>query len=47
MTIQKAIQTAKLAIAALEWEYPLDYCIAIEKLIEVAENGGQSKEMDR
>lgn len=37
MTIQEAIQTCKLVIAAIEWEYPLDYCIAIETLINEVE----------
>lgn len=35
MTEQEAIKILELAKAEVEWEYPLDICIAIDKAIEV------------
>lgn len=32
--IKKAIKTIKIAIAEVEWNYPLDYAIAFETAIE-------------
>ena len=32
--IEKAIKTIKIAIAEVEWNYPLDYAIAFETAIE-------------
>jgi len=34
MTINTAISTLKIAIAEVEWNYPLDYAIAFETAIE-------------
>jgi hypothetical protein len=34
MTINTAISTIKIAIAEVEWNYPLDYAIAFETAIE-------------
>ena len=34
MTTQEAIETIKIAIAEVEWCYPMDYAIAFEKAIE-------------
>ena len=32
--IEKAVKTIKIAIAEVEWNYPLDYAIAFETAIE-------------
>lgn len=37
MTAEKAIKTIQVAIAEVEWEYPLDYSIAFETAIEALE----------
>ena len=37
MTPQEAIGTIKVAIAEVEWDYPMDYTIAFEKAIEALE----------
>lgn len=37
MTTQEAIKTIKLAMAQVEWEYPLDYAVAFTKAIEALE----------
>lgn len=37
MTTEEAIETIKIAIADVEWNYPLDYSIAFEKAIEALE----------
>ena len=34
MTAEEAIKTIQVAIAEVEWEYPLDYSIAFETAIE-------------
>ena len=34
MTTQEAIKIIEVAIAEVEWNYPLDYAIAFEKAIE-------------
>lgn len=34
MTLNEAIETIKIAIADVEWNYPLDYSIAFETAIE-------------
>lgn len=34
MTREKAIQTIEVAIAEVEWEYPMDYAAAFEMAIE-------------
>ena len=35
--IEKAIKAIKIAIAEVEWNYPLDYAIAFETAIEALE----------
>ena len=37
MTAEEAIKTIQVAIAEVEWEYPLDYLIAFETAIEALE----------
>ena len=37
MTAEEAIKTIQVAIAEVEWEYPLDYSIAFETAIESLE----------
>ena len=37
MTPNEAIETIKIAIADVEWNYPLDYSIAFETAIEALE----------
>lgn len=37
MTPEKAIETIKIAIADVEWNYPLEYAIAFETAIEALE----------
>ena len=37
MTAEEAIKTIQIAIAEVEWEYPLDYSIAFEMAIEALE----------
>lgn len=37
MTAQEAIETIKIAIAEVEWEYPMSYSVAFEKAIEALE----------
>ena len=34
MTLEEAIKTIRVAIAEVEWDYPLDYAIAFETSIE-------------
>ena len=34
MTAQEAIKIIEVAIAEVEWDYPMDYAIAFEKAIE-------------
>ena len=34
MTAEEAIKTIQVAIAEVEWEYPLDYSVAFETAIE-------------
>ena len=34
MTAEEAIKTIEVAIAEVEWEYPLDYSVAFETAIE-------------
>ena len=45
MTPQEAIETIKIAIAEVEWNYPMDYSIAFEMAIEALEKqiGSDSK----
>lgn len=44
MTNKEAIEIIKVAIAEVEWNYPLDYVIAFEKAIEALEKTGKSYE---
>ena len=37
MTAEEAIKTIQVAIAEVEWNYPLDYSIAFEAAIEALE----------
>ena len=37
MKAEEAIKTIKIAIAEVEWEYPLDYLVAFETAIEALE----------
>lgn len=37
MTPQEAIETIKIAIADVEWDYPMNYTVAFEKAIEALE----------
>ena len=37
MTPEEAIKTIEIAIAEVEWEYPLDYSVAFETAIEALE----------
>lgn len=34
MTYEEAIETIKIAIAEVEWNYPMDYTVAFEKAVE-------------
>ena len=37
MTTQEAIDTIKIAIAEVEWDYPMDYAVAFEEAIKALE----------
>lgn len=37
MTTQEVIDTLKIAIAEVEWSYPLDYAVAMEMAIKALE----------
>lgn len=37
MKPQEAIETIKIALAEVEWEYPMDYAVAFETAIEALE----------
>ena len=37
MTNKEAIETINIAMAEVEWDYPMDYTIAFEKAIEALE----------
>ena len=37
MTAEEAIKTIQVAVAEVEWNYPLDYSIAFETAIEALE----------
>lgn len=37
MTPQEAIETINIAMAEVEWDYPMDYTVAFEKAIEALE----------
>lgn len=37
MTLQEVIETIKIAIAEVEWDYPMDYTVAFEEAIKALE----------
>lgn len=37
MTIEEIKNTLQMAIAEVEWEYPMEYAVAFEKAIEILE----------
>ena len=43
MTTQEAIEAIKIAIAEVEWEYPMDYAVAFEKAIDALKKLEQIK----
>ena len=43
MTAEEAIKTIQVAIAGVEWNYPLDYSIAFETAIEALEKQAAKK----
>ena len=43
MTYEEAIKTIKIAIAEVEWNYPMEYAIAFEKAIEALEKQQTTK----
>ena len=43
MTNKEAIETIKIAIAEVEWEYPMDYAAAFETAIEALTEAEQYK----
>ena len=47
MTPQEAIETIKIAIAEVEWNYPMDYAVAFEMAIEALEKQERNAELDR
>ena len=46
MTPEEAIKTIEIAIAEVEWEYPLDYSVAFETAIEALEKQIPKKPKD-
>ena len=47
MNIKEAIELTKIAIAEVEWDYPMDYAIAFETLIEEVEKKEEEKELNK
>ena len=43
MTPQEAIETIKIAIAEVEWNYDMNYAVAFEMAIEALENWSEIK----
>ena len=43
MTPEEAIETIKIAIAEVEWEYPMDYAAAFETAIDALTEAEQYK----
>jgi hypothetical protein len=37
MTVKEAVSTIRMAIAEVEWEYPMDYAVAFEMAIKALE----------
>ena len=46
MTPEEAIKTIQVAIAEVEWNYPMDYAIAFETAIEALEKQIKKKPRD-
>jgi len=47
VTNSEIIRNLELARAALEWEYPMDYCVAIDEAIEIVKrNADDGKTID-
>ena len=46
MTAKEAIKMIQVAIAEVEWEYPLDYSVAFETAIEALEKQIPKKPID-
>lgn len=47
MTEKEAIKVIEIAIAEVEWDYPLDYAVAFETAIKALEEIQHYREMDR
>ena len=48
MTPEEAIKTIQVAVAEVEWNYPMDYSVAFETAIEALENvNRQQAEIER
>lgn len=43
MTPQEAIETIKVAIAEVEWDYPMDYTVVFEEAIKALEKADKYK----
>lgn len=46
MTAEEAIEIIEIAIAEVEWEYPMNYAVAFEAAIKALELKSQLDEMD-
>lgn len=42
MTYEEAIKTIKIAIAEVEWEYPMEYAVAFEMAIKALEKWSET-----
>jgi len=38
MTIEETIETLKMAMAEIEWNYPMEYVVALKTAIEILES---------
>lgn len=47
MTNKEAIEIIKIAIAEVEWDYPMDYTVAFEKAIEALEKQEPMEAIER
>lgn len=47
MTEKEAIKVIEIAIAEVEWDYPLDYAVAFETVIKALKGIQHYREMDR
>ena len=43
MTNEDAIKTIKIAMAEVEWDYPMDYAVAFEMAVDALEKQVQKK----